>query len=49
MAKIERFEDLQVWQLAREISHGVWLLVENTSLGKDYELKNQMSRSSGSV
>jgi len=49
MAKIERFEDLQVWLLAREISQAIWLLIENTSLGKDYELKNQMSRSSGSI
>ncbi len=49
MAKIERFEDLQVWLLAREISQSVWSLFETTSLGKDYELKNQMSRSSGSI
>lgn len=49
MAKIERFEDLQVWMLAREISQSVWSLFDSTSLGKDYELKNQMSRSSGSI
>lgn len=49
MAKIERFEDLQVWQLARDICRDIWYLFENTSLGKDYELKNQMSRSSASV
>lgn len=49
MAKIEKFEDLQVWQLAREICHDLWTLFETTSLGKDYELKNQMSRSAGSI
>jgi len=49
MAKIEKFEDLQVWQLAREICGDVWTLFETTPLGKDYELKNQMSRCSGSV
>ncbi|MDV6167832.1 four helix bundle protein [Flavobacterium sp. DG1-102-2] len=49
MAKIERFEDLQVWLLAREICQAIWFLIENTSLGKGYELKNQMSRSSGSI
>lgn len=49
MAKIEKFEDLQVWILAREISQNIWLLFETTSLGKDFELKNQMSRSSGSI
>jgi len=49
MAKIEKFEDLQVWQLARDVSLHIWFLIENTPLGRDYELKNQMSRSSGSV
>ena len=49
MAKIEKFQDLQVWILAREICRSVWMLFENTSLGKDFELKNQMSRSSGSI
>lgn len=49
MAKIQRFEDLQVWQLAREISVDIWRLIEATSLSKDFELKNQISRSSGSV
>lgn len=49
MAKIEKFEDLKVWQLAPEICNDIWYLFENSSLGKDYELKNQMSRSSGSI
>lgn len=49
MAKIEKFEDLKVWQLAREISNDTWSLIETTPISKDYELKNQMSRSSGSI
>lgn len=49
MAKIQRFEDLQVWQLAREICADVWHILENSSLVKDFELKNQMSRSCGSI
>lgn len=49
MAKIEKFEDLQVWQLAREICQDIWALFDATSLGKDYDLRNQMSRCSGSV
>ena len=49
MAKIEKFEDLQVWQLGREICKDIWALFEATSLGHDYELKNQTSRSSGSI
>jgi len=49
MAKIERFEDLKVWQLAREICQDVWHLFETTTLGKDFELRNQMNKSSGSI
>lgn len=49
MGKIEKFEDLQVWQLAREICRDVWQLLETTTISKDFELKNQMNRSSGSV
>jgi four helix bundle protein len=49
MAKIEKFEDLQVWQLARELCRDVWQILETTTLNKDFELKNQMNRSAGSV
>jgi four helix bundle protein len=49
MATINDFEDLEIWQLSREICQSVWNLFETTTLGKDYELKNQMNRSSGSI
>jgi four helix bundle protein len=49
MAKIEKFEDLKVWQIARDICNDTWHLIETTPIAKDYELKNQMSRSSGSI
>ncbi len=49
MSKIESFEDLEVWQLARVICQDVYNLFQTTSLGNDFELKNQMSRSSGSI
>ena len=49
MATINDFEDLEIWQLGREICQLVWNLFETTSLGKDYELKNQMNLSSGSI
>jgi len=49
MATVKRFEDLEVWQLARTQSNDFDLLVINTSLGKDFALRDQMSRSSGSV
>lgn len=49
MATINTFEELDIWQLGREICQDVWDKFENTSLGKDFELRNQMNGSSGSI
>jgi four helix bundle protein len=49
MAKIEQFEDLEIWQIAREVCHDIWQIIETTSLEKDFKLKEQINRSSGSV
>jgi four helix bundle protein len=49
MATITRFEDLEIWKLARIQSSDFYYLAGNTLLSKDYELKNQMNASSGSV
>lgn len=49
MAKIERFEDLEIWQLAREICKDVWAIIQNTTLQKDYKLRKQINGASGSI
>lgn len=49
MATIKAFEDLDIWQKAREICKAVWIMMEETTLSKDYGLKNQMNTSSGSI
>ena len=49
MATVNTFEELDIWQLGREICHDVWDKFENTSLGRDFELRNQMNGSSGSI
>lgn len=49
MATVNTFEELEIWQLSREICQDIWDKFENTTLGKDFELRNQMSRSSGSI
>jgi len=49
MAKINRFEDLQIWQLAREICLYVEFLIQTTNLKISYSLKDQIERSCGSV
>lgn len=49
MATITKFEDLEIWQLARVQTNDFDKLVETTLLTKDFELRNQMNASSGSV
>lgn len=49
MAKIERFEDVEVWQEARELCKIVDFLTKKTPFCKDFELIRQIERSSGLV
>lgn len=49
MAKIERFEDLEIWQLAREICKDIWNIIQNSPLQKDYKLREQINGASGSI
>jgi four helix bundle protein len=46
---IRRFEDLEIWQNARELCKKIRKTAETTPLGKDFSLKDQILRSSGSV
>lgn len=49
MAVITRFEDLKVWQIARDLCKEIFVLVQHIPFAKDFELKSQINRSSGSV
>lgn len=49
MATIRKFEDLEVWQKSRLLCQKVFELMQKETFSKDYELKNQISRSSGST
>lgn len=49
MGTIQRFEDLEIWQLARELAKDIFVLAQNGKLSKDFSLKDQMNRSSGSI
>ena len=46
---IKRFEDLEIWQKSRDLCKKIRELTENTTLGKDFSIKDQILRSSGSV
>ena len=47
--KIERFEDIEAWQLARELTRKVYNLTKQPNFAKDYGLKDQIQRASGST
>lgn len=49
MATITRFEDLEIWQLARELSKLVYQLTFTEPLKADFRLKDQMRGSVGSI
>ncbi|KAF0199366.1 MAG: S23 ribosomal protein [Bacteroidetes bacterium] len=46
---IRHFEELEIWQKARELCRKVRLIADTTLLSKDFGLKNQILDSSGSV
>jgi len=49
MATIRKFEDLEVWQKSRLLCQKVFEFMQKETFSKDFELKNQISRSSGST
>jgi len=46
--KIERFEDIEAWQLARELTRKVYRLTKKPEFAKDYGLKKQIQDAAGS-
>lgn len=49
MAKIERFEDLQSWQKARQLANIIYDLTEHPKFAKDFRLRDQIQDAAGSV
>ena len=47
--KINCFEDLEIWQSARELCKYVRDLIAKEHFSKDFRLKDQISASSGSI
>ena len=46
--KIERFEDIEAWQLARELTRNVYCLTKKAEFARDYGLKRQIQDAAGS-
>lgn len=49
MATIQKFEDLEVWQKSRAFAKQIFELSNSGLFAKDFELKDQIKRSSGSI
>ena len=49
MAIVKRFEELMIWQKARELCQDVYRITHYELFSKDYKLRDQINASSGSV
>lgn len=46
---IKRFEDLEAWKIARELTRNVYALTRNEPFSKDFGLRDQICRSTVSI
>ena len=46
---IRRFEDIESWQMGRDLSRQVYDMARESGLSRDFSLKDQMLRSAGSI
>ena len=49
MATIQRFEDLQSWQKARQLANTVYDLTDQPGFATDFKLRDQIRDAAGSV
>jgi four helix bundle protein len=47
--KIERFEDIEAWKLAREITAAIYRATDVDGFSKDFGLRDQIRRAAGSI
>ena len=47
--KIERFEDIEAWKAARELTQQVYKAVAHERFARDYGLRDQVQRAAVSV
>ena len=49
MATITRFEDLEAWKIARELTRDIYRVSSNGPFAKDFGLRDQIRRASVSI
>jgi len=47
--KIERFEDIEAWKLARKLTNKVYALTQKDDFSRDFELRDQIRAAAGST
>jgi four helix bundle protein len=47
--RIERFDDIEAWQLARKLTHMVYNLTRKPEFARDFGLKGQIQDAAGST
>lgn len=46
---MKRFEDMEVWQAARDLAQQIFVLINREPFSKDFKLRDQINASSGSI
>lgn len=49
MTTIQRFEDLEAWKIARELTKNIYGITKHDGFSRDYGLKDQICRASVSI
>lgn len=49
MATINNFEDLEIWQLARDVCKDIYRIINYKEFSRDFGLVKQINNSSGSI
>ena len=49
MGKIRRFEDIEAWKRARELTRKIYEITSKGAFAKDYSLRDQIRRASVSI
>lgn len=49
MATINHFEELEIWQIARQLAHRIFLRTQKEPFSKDFRFHDQIRAASGSV
>jgi len=49
MAKIEKFEDIEAWKKARELSKAIYALTGDGAFARDFGLRDQIRRAAVSI